>query len=70
MQEQLIGGILETAAVCQFLCRLHAKRLLLLLHDAEAIKYFAPTYKKLRIGPGKKGLLILCKSVGVRTPVL
>ena len=54
MQEQLIGRILETAAVCQFLCRLHAKRLPLLLHDAEAIKYFAPTYKKLLIGPGKK----------------
>ena len=44
MQEQLIGGILKTAAVCQFLCRLHAKRLPLLLHNAEAIKYFAPTY--------------------------
>ena len=29
-----------------------------------------PIYKKLRIGRGKKGLLILCKSVGVRTPVL
>ena len=43
MQEQLIGGILETAAVCQFLCRLHAKRLPLLLHNSEAITYFAPT---------------------------
>ena len=37
MQEQLIGGILETAAVCQFLCHLHAKRLPLLLHNGEAI---------------------------------
>ena len=45
MQEQLIGGILETAAVCQFLCCPHGKRLPLLLHNGEAITHFAPSSK-------------------------